>query len=95
MTANELKALLPTGTYPDLVSLDQDIRRALRGAFPDCEKIERDSETFSIRKEPGRPLDAVMLFRPQDTGVNYWIRIVSGRVEQVAEGGSGPTNWIA
>jgi hypothetical protein len=85
MTADEVKALLPTGTYPDLLMLVQDIRRALLKRFPDCEKGERETRPFQAIPEPGKPLDAVMAFRPADDGKYYYIKIVGGKVDQVAE----------
>lgn len=88
MTAAELKDRLPTAQYPDLIGLEQDIRRALRLIFPGHDKIERDTLPLTAVPEPGKPLDAMMLFRPEDTGVAYYIRIVDGKVESVFEGGS-------
>lgn len=83
MTAEEVTNLLPTGQYPDLLLLIHDIRGAFRKAFPDCEKIERDTPPFEAIAEPGKPQDATVVFRPDDSGKAFFIQVVSRKVERV------------
>jgi hypothetical protein len=87
-TVAQVRAAMPTGTYPRWDLLVSDVVASLRRAFSMCFTGKRDTQPVQAKADPRNGSQGVVEFRPADTGKVFQITVKENRVFDVLESSS-------